>query len=70
MGETATGDPSAIAARASEAIRKLGYAHANDIPPPDMSVLLGALETMAEQVPLICRQLAARLDEDAESKAS
>jgi hypothetical protein len=32
-----------------------------------MSVVLGALETMAEQVPLICRQLAAWLDDDAES---
>jgi hypothetical protein len=65
MSETATGDPAGIAARASEAIRELCYA-TRVTSPADMSVVLGALETMAEQVPLICGQLAAWLDDEAE----
>jgi hypothetical protein len=56
----------AIAARLSEAIQDLCYA-TEMTSPADVSEVLGALETMGEQVPVIAAQLVAWLDDEAES---
>jgi hypothetical protein len=62
----ATEDPAAIAERASETIRQLCYG-TRMTSPTDVSDILGVLETMAEHGPVICAQLAAGLDDEAES---
>ena len=65
MNHTAYADASAAAARAMEAMRELSYGTELSSP-VDVSEVLASLELTAELLPVICGQLAAWLDDEAE----
>jgi hypothetical protein len=66
MNQAAYADASAVSARAMEAIRELSYSTQLSSP-ADVSEVLASLEMTAEQLPVICGQLAAWLDDEAEN---
>jgi hypothetical protein len=65
VNHTAYADASAAAARAMEAYRELSYGTQLSFP-ADVSEVLNTLEMTAELLPVICGQLAAWLDDEAE----